>query len=340
MAQPRLLARLEITNGLGTFDSGAPPTRSSSLAAPRIEWKVDKTLDPTPNTAEISIWNPSQDTVDKIRETVRTRIEWTPEERAELLAAGASAQPIEQTYDNFGMASVRLAWGYGAAAPGQPFPPLSVGFVGGSDKITDSFSGGGSRVLTLKCEDGAQVLGAGKSDKSYKGGTDTVIILRDLINALGLSVDEAKLRTSMQTAFIRRSIPVGKLSQAGPYSARGLPAAKLIGTIMDALQLRWSVQNGEFLLLDDTSVLAGYPPIILSAANGTLLGKPEPLGGGNYRARTWAHAEARPGREVLMQATGIDAQFRIDRTTDPGSTLSGGSTVVTLDQVQVIPGLF
>jgi hypothetical protein len=339
MTWPQLRVRLEVTNGGGTFDSqGTSAPRGDGLDVPRIEATVNKTLDSVPNTAEIKIYNLSDKTIDLITGTVRKRLEFTPAQQAELLAAGASAQPLEVTYDNFGLGAVRLSWGYQGTDPRSPFPPLSVGFIGASSDMTRV--PGLSGVLVIKAEDGGALLGAGRLSKSYKAGADTVDILGDLINACGISVDRNKLRSAMQAALFQRQLPNSKLTQGRGYNAMTAPAADQIRSIMDALALRWSVQDGEFLLLDTNTVLAGYEPLQLSATDGTLLGTPEQLEAQQMRARLNANAEARPGREVFMQARGIAAQYRIDRVTHALDTKTGGTSVATLAAIQVVAGVF
>jgi hypothetical protein len=94
---PRFVARFQVTNGGGTFDSQAPGRlRGDGLDVPRIKFTVRKTLEQAPNTAEIEIFNLSKTTIDSILQRVVKRIEFSPEERAQLAAAGASSMPIEQ----------------------------------------------------------------------------------------------------------------------------------------------------------------------------------------------------------------------------------------------------
>lgn len=337
---PRLIARLEITNAQGQFDSQPPgATRGDGLDVARISFSVTKTLSSTPNTGEISIYNLSDATIEKITGTVRKRIEFTAEEKAQLLAAGASAAPIEVTYDNAGLASVRLSWGYAGQDQGSAFPPMSVGFIGCSSSMRE-VSDGLTKRLVIQAEDGGQLLGAARLKKAYKAGANFVDILVDLINACGVTVDRERLKEAMEAALRARSIPATSLTTLRGYNASTQPAATLIKTIMDGLGLRWSIQDGEFLLLDSDTVLAGYPPIILSNANYSLFGNPESLEAGQKRASTWATAEARPGRQVTIVSDNVEAQYRIDSVTHRGDTYSGGSSELTLDAIQVIPGVF
>jgi hypothetical protein len=73
--------RLRITNTGGVFDSLSP----NGLEQPRIRFDAVKSLSGGPNRAKIEIYNLAPDTVAKICGTVRTRVEWTPAEREQLL---------------------------------------------------------------------------------------------------------------------------------------------------------------------------------------------------------------------------------------------------------------
>lgn len=340
MTTPRLLARLQVTNGLGTFDSQNPAKRrGDTLDSVRISATVTKTIDPTPNTAEIELFNLADETVDSITGTVRVRQEWTPEEKAELLAKGASADPIELTYDNFGMGSIVLSWGYEGASPTTPFPPLSIGFIGGSTNMTIR-SDGLDSILTIKAEDGGQLLGAGRLQRSYSQGANYINILADLLEACGVSVDKERLTNAIQAVLLARGISVSSLQTLRGYNAGTAPAATQIKTVMDSLQLRWSIQDGEFLVLDSNTVLAGYEPILLSSDANTLWGNPERLEAQQMRAQTWANAELRPGRQALLEAVALGTQYRVDKAVHALDTIEGGDTTVTLSALQTIEGLF
>lgn len=347
---PQFVARCEITNGDGTFDSEPPgEVRGDGLDVCRVKFKVKKTLDPAPNTAEIELFNLDQATIDLITGTVRKRIEYTPEDRDQLRELGLNlseeqiaqltSAPIETVYDNFGIASVRLSWGYRGSQPGAPNPPISLGFLGGSTKMKVR-DDGLSKVLVLSCEDGGQLLGTGTLQKSYRPGASYLDILSDLITSCGVSVDRSLLETTMTEALFKRGIPVGTLQTIQGYNAATAPAAEQVRTVMDSLQLRWSVQDGEFLLVDSNTVLAGFEPLVLSADRGNLFGNPEQLEALQLRAKTWATAEAKPAREVLVESTNRTTQYRIDNVDHAGDAYSGGQSTVTLDAVQTIPGVF
>lgn len=344
MAAPRLLARLEVTNAQGQWDSRNPsPRPGDGRDSVRIAWSVRKTLDQEPNEAEIKVWNLAPETVDKICGTVRRRFDWTPEERAQLYAAGASAAPVERTYDNAGLASVRLSWGYEGASPTSSFPPLSVGFVGESTNISEE-KDGTDTLLVFTCKDASQLLGAGRpvlgapAPVSFVSGTPFDVVLSTLIKFMGLTVNQESLKSTIQSAMIARDIPLSEFNIVGPYNATTATAAQQLTTALDALELRWSVQDGEFLVLDRFDTLAGYEALVLTGD--ALHGPPKRLAAQQMQATTWANAEARPGREVRLTADALGAQFRIDSVEQDGDTSEGGSAVVTLSEIQVIPGLF
>jgi len=344
MTQPRLLARVEITNAQGLWDSQNPnPRLGDTLDSVRISFEVRKTLESTPNTAEITIWNLSPATVNRITGTVRKRLDWTPEQRQQLVAAGADSTPVELVYDNAGLASVRLSFGYEGASQTTSFPPLSLGFLGASSAIT-SITDGVDSQLVIKCEDAGAMLGAGRptrggsSPVSYAPGTPFATVVKGLVNALGLTINEATLTNTLRSALLSRDIPLSNLIIASPYNATSATAAEQLRTVFDGLELRWSVQDGEFVLLDSFDTLAGFPPLVI--AGDSLHGQAETLESGEQRVRTWANAEARPGREVRLQSDLLGAQYRIDSVETSGDTYEGGETSPTLSEIQTVQGLF
>ncbi len=337
---PRFVARLQIGHGGGVFDSQSPGIlRGDGLDVPRIAFTLRKSLDPAPNTCEIKIYNLAKKTVDLILQRVVKRIEFTPAERAQLQAAGASSMPITQVYDNLGIASVTLSYGYAGADATSPFPPMSVGFIGGSTSMVEDDDGLTS-VLVISVKDAGMLTGAGRLDKYYRNGANTVDILVDLIHACGLSVNKARLQQALEGFVISRGLPTSKLTQFGGFNAAPHKASELITQVMTALQLRWSVQDGEFLVLDSNTVLSGYPPLVLSAEDGSLFDKPERLEASRMGARTWATVEGRPGRETHLKAATLGTQYRIEVQETKADTNTGGSTSLTLDAIQAIPGVF
>jgi hypothetical protein len=232
-----------------------------------------------------------------------------------------------------------LSYGYVGADPKSPYPPMSVGFIGGSTnmKVEDD---GTTSVLRIFAKDAGILLGAGRLDKYYRHGANTVDILVDLINACGLTVNRARLQQALESFVLARNLPISKLTQVGGYNAAPHKAADLITDIMKALELRWSVQDGEFLVLDSDTVLSGYKALELSEKAGSLFGPPQPLEANLMQGKTWATPEARPGREVKLLAEALGTQYRIEVQETAGDTDDGGNSMLTLGAIQSIPGLF
>jgi hypothetical protein len=344
MGVPIFVARLRITNGDGVFDS-----LSSGRTQPRIIFDVRQSLAASPNSAAISIYNLAPDTIAKITGVVRTRVDWTPAERAQLLEAGASAEPIETIGDGFGFVAVELSWGYTDSERYDPETALRVGFVGQSSRprvVRD----GTDRVLVLECTDAGNLLGAGSvlqragggpaayRSKSYAPGSSAVDVIMDLVYAMGLSTDRATLEQQLTSALLARGLPPGDLFLSGGYTSSG-PAQPLLEGFLRSLDLRWSVQNGELLLLSQSSVIPGLAPLLLSTERRNIIGEPERLEGTRLGVSTFALADIRPGRQVDVLAGDINASFRADEVSTRGDTSSGAQADLRLDELQIIPGV-
>lgn len=345
MGAPVLVAQLRVTNALGAFDSLNP---APFAVQPRISFTVKHSLSSAANTASISIYNLAPDTIAKVTGTVTRRYDWTPAERAELLAAGASAAPFEVTADGFGMGAIELSWGYADSETMDIVSALSVGFVGQSLRM--SAPPGLDRVLTIEAEDGSQSLGAAEvvqlagagavayQAKSYKAGTDVVDIIVDLINALGLSVDRGELSNAIQAAMAERGLPLAETKIIGGYNSSGSARAQL-EAFLSALALRWSIQDGAFILLSRSGLIPGFPPFQLSTLAANIVGQPKIGEAGKLSITTWATTAAKPGRQVDVLTETIAAGYRVDESTTTGDTYSGGSTVLALDELQTLAGI-
>jgi hypothetical protein len=347
MGSPICVARLRITNAAGYFDSLNPDPLG---VQPRIRFTVTRSLRSEPNTAQIQFYNPAPLTAALIIGVVRSRTDWTATERAQLFELGKSGATIEMISEIYGLGSVELSWGFTDSEAPNMLAALSVGFIGQSSKMRYA-PDGRDQVLTIEVQDGAHLLGAGEAiqsagagvvpfvGKSYKPGTNVVDVIMDLIAACGLTADRARLLQQLQAAMIAKNLPPADLKLLGGYNASG-PARPQVQQIMDALQLRWSVQNGELLFLDSTSVLTGFPPIELSSAAGNIFGEPEAVDAFKMAVRTWAQPGAAPGRAVTMITPTRTANYRIEVATTTVDTNSGGETRLELDELQTIPGVF
>lgn len=347
MGAPSCVARLRITNAAGFFDSLNPDPLG---AQPRIRAEIVRSLRTEPNTAKIEIFNLAPLTSALLTGVVQSREEWTPTQISQLFLAGQAGTPVEVTSEVFGLGAVELSWGFMDSVAPNILAAVKVGFVGQSSKMR-SGPDSQDQILTIEAQDGGHLLGAGEAvqiagggvvpfvGKSYTTGTNIIDIIADLIAACGLTVNRPALLLQVQTAMLARGLPPADLVILGGYNASG-PARPQIEQFMNALNLRWSVQNGELLILDSTSVLLGYPPIVLSSALGNILGEPEVVDAGRMAVRTWAQADAAPGRAVTLITPTRTANYRIEVASTTLDTNSGGETRLELDELQTIPGVF
>ncbi len=346
MGSPICVARLRITNAAGFFDSLNPDPLG---VQPRMRFTVTRTLRAEANTAKIETFNLAPLTAALCTGVIRSRTDWTATERAQLFQLGQGATPIELISEEYGLGSVELSWGFTDSEAPDMLAALAVGFIGQSSRIR-SAPDGRDQILTIEASDGSHLLGAGEAiqaaggvvpfvGKSYGPGSSVVDVLVDLIAACGLTVNRTKLQQQLQTAMIAKGLPPADLQILHGRNISG-PARPQIEQVMNALGVRWSVQNGELLFLDSTSVLAGFPPIELSTENGNIYGEPEVIDAGRMAVRTWAQPGASPGRAVTLITPTRTANYRIECATTTVDTNSGGETRLELDELQTIPGVF
>jgi len=349
MGAPIFVCRLRVTNAGGTWDS---LNIDDPREQPRIAGVVRRSLSQEPNTADVRVYNLAPDTVARITGVVTTRLDWTPAERAQLLAAGASTAPLELTSDTFGLGTIELSWGYADSETigndGELEAALGVGFIG---QVTDGpreERAGLDLVLRMLAQDAGHTLGAAEvvqqagggtvahEGKSYAAGTRVSAILGDMINAIGLSSDVSQLDSQLAAAFADKGYPLSDLVIGAGYNASG-PVRPQIEALLRNLGLRWSIQNGDFLILDSDSVIPGFAPLDLGSDQ--LIGTPKE-GAGTLEVSTAANPEALPGRQVDVTTEGRRVSYRTEEAETPFDTYSGAQTDMKLQELQTIPGLF
>lgn len=329
---PQHTAMVTVINSTNIWTS----TPSTPLTeGPAISWSVNKSAGQEPNTAEITISNLSQASVDAITGLVKTPIEFGPAQIAILQAAGASTLPSMVTATNLGIASVMLQVGYTGM-------PLWQWYVGQSTKIITARDTP-ETTLKLVCQDHGEGVGAGQifPPKTYSAGSRVVDLIMDLINAMGLSADPLQV----ETAFVAAAATYGQVVSSVtnllvPYTSAG-SARKQLDQLFSALGLTWMVLDGVFYVLTGNAVLPGYGPLVFLPADGSLIGSPRRIEGGALEVDTVMRPGMIPWRAAVVVAQGVgDSAYRIRSIRSSGSTESGASATVTLEVLQTIPGLF
>jgi hypothetical protein len=324
-------AFVTVINTTNTWSSA--PSVPGTEAVP-CSWQVNKSVAAEPNTATITLSNLSPRSRDSICEVIRKSITWTPAQLIELMLAGASEAPAIVTNTNLGIATVRLEVSEGLRPPW-------VWYVGQSTKIVTAPATPTS-TLTLHCTDFSDAIGAAQvyPPKSYTAGTPVVTVLVDHIHAMGLSVNPAILTAQMTAAYAQLgTVAMYSTTLIQPLVTAG-PAVTLVRRFFDALKLTWMVIDGVLYVLGDNMVLPGYPPLVLSPLNGTLLGSPRRNEDGGLECDSLLRPGLIPGRAVQVLAQGVgSASYRLRKIAAQGSNQSGSSVRLTLETLSTIPGV-
>jgi hypothetical protein len=302
---------------------------------PGIQWTVRKSAGQEPNTAEITLFNLSPASVAAITDTVVTRTEWDELDLLFLSQAGASTAPSEVVHTNLGIASVTLQVGYVGR-------PLWLWYTGQSTKIENDRDNP-ETTLKLICADHGDAVGAGQvyPPKTYIKGSKVVDVLMDLIYAMGLSAVPAQIESAYLAAATRLGKVVASTTVLIQQYVTAGSARKQLDQFFSALQLSWMVLDGVFYVLTPNSTLPGYPPIVFTPADGTLIRSPRRKEDGSLEIDTVLRPGLIPWRAATVLASGIGTQgYRIREVSSSGHTEHGASAKVVLEVLQTIPGVF
>ena len=287
----------------------------------RIAYDVTKSLDFSANSAQIQIYNLSEETRRKISGVVQIEAGWTEAQRLALSLAGANTADPTLTYTNLGLAGIRLLGGYQG--------DLGLLMEGTSERIRH-FAEPPDIITMINMGDMAAGIREAAINQSWGPGTDGIDVIEALVNAMGGSLTPAvKLRLRALNAELSViDFPFGFLAvgQAHP----------LLTEFMQLLEVKWSFQDGEFVLLSADGVLPDLP-ILLEERTG-LIGQPRQLEGDGVEVTALLDAGMKPGRAIQLASRQVEGFFRVNTAKSTGDTHAGSNhTVAELDKVQ--PGV-
>ena len=263
-----------------------------------FEFRIERSLKPDQNTAEITVYNLSEDTRKHIQD----------------LAAKTGSTPVE------------LHAGYAAnALSGAAEDALSGIGLAGADSELPLVYKGQLRSLNIQREGSDWILHltSGDGDESRKRRIDF---------SLGPG---ASLKSAIDKALGELAIGIGNAPQAlglgglfGPLSQQFTHGTTLSGNAQDELVRllksagkEFSIQNGEAQILD-----AGKPlntlAVILTEKTG-LVGSPEIGEKNTIRFRSLLNPEIYPGRRLAVESEQTRGFFRCERATYLGQTAGG-----------------
>jgi hypothetical protein len=305
------VARLEVINARHTTIVDAD--RPHGL---RIDFDILKSLKPEANTGIVVVWNLAPRTREKISAVVRRIVEFTEAEQQILRQRGASPEPLATYYDNLGIAGMRFSVGY-APPPGVPRTLGSL-LEGSSERITHTRDGRDWRT-EIALGDAEAVLREAMLFKSFQKGTPVIDVIAELVRALGSNLGPA------QRALLSSKIEGNQGTVLHFGHAFSGNAYVYMQQFMKLLDVQWSLQEGEFVVLsNDPGELYTIPdpPLVVSSVSG-MIGAPRRLEDDGVEVVMLCNSNAKPGRKLHLMSETITGLYRIEQVRHTGSTRSG-----------------
>lgn len=177
-------------------------------------------------------------------------------------------------------------------------------------------------LTTLTIADGSRAYRFARVNRALAAGTTALAAVREVAAALDLEVPVSVA----QRPELQRQFATG-LSMAGR-------AAVELTRLLEPLGLRWSIQDGVLVVLDDTSVTPGAP--LLVDQNAGVIGSPvyaPPSRPGDrpvLTVRCLLFPEITPGGYVRVKTRSVSGDFRVESTSHEGSNFED-ETVTTFE---------
>lgn len=182
-----------------------------SIQLLRVDFSVERTLDRDPNTADIAIYNLSDDSRSAIQ-------------RKEYLGDVSTASDVQ------------LSAGY--------INNLLRLFKGGVQQVTHRRDGP-DRVTYIEAEDSKAILTGSRVSQTYQGPISLRQVLDNIIQCSGL--DKGNVETALNSELRPGA---GDYNFSTGYSFSG-KCSDALEELFSMLGLRWSVQSGQILALTD-----------------------------------------------------------------------------------------
>lgn len=290
-----------------------------------IEIDVTRSLDLQANTARVVILGLGRRARDAISGVVKKRVPWTNGERKLLEANGASTSPAVIA-ESLGRGYLRIVAGYDTRK-GQVFE-------GWMRDPVHEFLNPGWRT-TIDVGDGDEPLREGTISKAYKKGALLSDVVGDLVGAMGLVINTASLAKLNSLAQSAKSLTVfpkafAMYGQAWPYLAQ----------VMDLLGLKWSIQDGEFLMLEADATLPEEPILLTPGGNPAMIGSPRRREEDGLEVEAQLDHRLKPGRKVIVKSADVQGSWRLENVRHHGRPRTGNwrSTCVCTS-LSPVPGV-
>lgn len=251
-----------------------------------VQFRAQKTLQPEPDTLELTIYN--------LKEESRAKLQWL-EEVFVRLEAGYRPNPV---------------------AAGVNTAPTNVGvqdtlplIFSGTLRSARSHREGPDWVTVIASGDGDDAKKT-RVNMSFGPGATLAFAVDQVAQTLGLGL--GKLPTEIANA---------KLADGGQQFSNGIVLSgngfEQLTRLLDSAGLQWCVQDGEIVVTrrglgaGDAAVLAGWSGLIGSPTLGT---------DGRINFRALLQPEILPGRQVLIESRLVGGYFQVESAVYIGDT--------------------
>jgi hypothetical protein len=255
-----------------------------------VEFRIDRSLKAAQNTAEITIFNLSEENR-KYIQGLKTAI-------VQLQAGYAGPSPISP-------ATASALSAIGVVPSGDP--PLI--FLGELREI-NNLREGADWITKISSGDGDEQR---KSPVSFSlgPGADFQSAVKKVIQEMGVGVGNSL-----------RSISQGRFADAGNQFIEGLTVhgngGDELRKLLQSAEMEYSIQNGALQVLPLGKTLNSNA-VLLSPKTG-LIGSPEMDIKGTLKFRSLLNAEISPGKKVKIESAAVDGFFRVERAVYLGQT--------------------
>jgi hypothetical protein len=302
-----------------TFNPRPPAYGQPSAPQMSIGFVVQRSLTPSPATAQIRILNLSKTSRDSIAGIVRSIATWRPS--AAVVNVDGVLRPggTEVTSTLAGMAAVRLEAGWGGA--------LESLFVGTATRV-HSRRQGPDWVTEIEATDGGFQIHKAVAYRPFPPKTPAGAVLAYLAETLGLGLAQTQGLTSLQ-AF---SLVAGLHCQGDAW--RG------IQEMCAPLRLTCWIEDGQIWILGDGESLPGQalvvsPEKIPGAIR--LYREPEPIDESGLRIECALASDLRCGHLVTLASSEQRGVYRVEAVEHRGESRGGpfGSAAVIRDPTPI-----
>lgn len=260
-----------------------------------VEFSIEKTLKPEPNTCELTIYNLSRNH--------QAQLEQLEPKKGDLRGIPVK---IEAGYETTGTSLLWL---------GDLREVYSL--RQGPDVLTFVGSGDGERAVAKS-----------QIDQSFGPGTPLDVALRAVADALGVGRGNIAQAVNSLTKEGRAALQA-PLAEGFVFSG---PTARLMTDWLASAGLTWSIQGGVLQLLNRGSALAEEAILLdsVSGVNTGLLDSPAVDNDGVLTARILMTPDVYPGRLAVVKSRYVEGQFRIERCIY-SATNYGGPFDITIE---------